>query len=160
MSYSVNRIFLILAFLLISFVVYGFYISQFEFSLINQKNKPNNYSTRVFYDYKISLNIYTNLSTGSGNPASIALEAKKARLNYIMLSDINMDVDLEPDRYISSVGVLSANKINSENSSYILYSPTNKDVLFPSTIQIYKKNVDSILIAAHPIIKKYNYEYS
>jgi len=152
-----NRVFLFLAFILISFVVYGFYISQFEFSLINKNESPSIYSTRLFYDYKMSLNIYTNLSTGSGNPYSIAHEAKKSRLDYILLSDTNMITDLEHDHYISSVGVLFAQKINFNDQPYIIYSPSTKDTLSSQTNDLFNPQMDKLIIAAHPINKSFSY---
>ena len=149
-----NRIFLALACGLIGFVVYGFYISQFEFALIPNRKYTENV-VPLFYDYKMSLNIYTNLSTGSGDPTSIAQEAKKARLNFILLSDPNFTESLEPDRYLFSVGILSAYKIEQQNFNYILYSPKSKN--FNSGLNFpLSQPQNYFAIAGHPITKSFN----
>lgn len=149
-----SRVFLLLAFALISFAVYGFYISQFEFSLIPNKSY-NNSAVSLFYDYKLSLNIYTHQSNGSGTPSSIAQEAKRAHLNFIMLSDYGILDFLEPDRYLNSVGVLSAQKIENNFFKYTLYSTQNKNILNPINLTDIDKE-RYFLIANHPINKNFS----
>ncbi|MFN3695980.1 MAG: hypothetical protein ACK4VO_00955 [Pseudobdellovibrio sp.] len=149
-----NRLFLLLACTLISFVVYGFYISQFEFSLIpNKKNDPQ--TIPLFYDYKLSLNIYTNISSGSGNPTTIAQEANRARLNFIMLSDNDLAESVEPDRYLYNVGVLRAFKLEENNYNYIVYSPNIKNIS-SATGSVLNNSDDYLIIANHPLSKNFD----
>ena len=77
---------------MLSFAVYGFYISQFEIRVIPPTAKVEDQSV-FLYDYKMAFDVYSHLSSGSGNVLSIAEEAKKARLNFVLISDTNSYYD-------------------------------------------------------------------
>lgn len=144
------------AFLLISFFIYGFYISQFELNFIQRKVKTSD----VYYDYKLTMNIHTNLSVGS-EPLSVVLaEAKKAQNKFIMITDLNPLIKSPDDSYLQNTGVLHGAKYGYKDSRLIYYSPKIKNLglksgesqLFLSDLlsQQTSKNSDSLLVLAHP----------
>ncbi|AZZ38165.1 hypothetical protein CIK05_15605 [Bdellovibrio sp. qaytius] len=148
-----NRIFLILASLLLSFVVYGFYISQFEFRIIPITKKTEGQAA-FLYDYKIAFDVYSNLSSGSGNVLTIAEEAKKSHLNFVLISDTNSYYDLDTDKYLSDVGILSGAKVSDDKRFFIYYSPTQK-AFFNKTSKDFAKDEDALIIESHPINTPY-----
>lgn len=148
-----NRIFLVLTFLLISFVVYGFYISQFEFRIIPITAKTERQAT-FLYDYKIAFDVYSNLSSGSGSVLSIAEEAKKARLNFVLISDTNSFYDLDTDKYLSDVGILSGAKVADGKRLFIYYSPTEKS-FFQKISSDYANDDKALIIESHQISTPY-----
>ena len=145
-----------LAFLLISFFIYGFYISQFELSFIQRKSKTSDF----YYDYKLTMNIHTNQSIGS-EPLSVVLsEAKKAQNNFILITDLNPYLKSPDDSYLQNIGVLQGAKYGYKDSRLIYYSTSEKnlglkggesqlqlsDMLSQNSI----KNKNSLLVLAHP----------
>lgn len=151
-----NRLFLILAFVLLSFVVYGFYISQFEFRIIPFAAKKEGQAT-FLYDYKIVFDVYSNLSSGSGNVLSIAEEAKKARLDFVLISDTNSFYDLDTDKYLSDVGILSGAKVVDDKRLFIYYSPSQKS-FFNKTPKDFAQDESALIIESHQINTPYDPE--
>lgn len=149
-----NRIFLLLTFFLISFVVYGFYISQFEFRIIPSTTKTTE-PGKLLYDYKIALDVYSHLSSGSGNMLSIAEEAKKARLNFVLLSDTNSFYDLDTDKYLFGIGMLSGTKITDNHRQFIYYS-TNKKSFFQKGPSDFRNDPAALTIESHQINRPYD----
>ena len=121
-----NRFFSSLAFLLICFFIYGFYVSQFELNFVPRKVKTSD----LYYDYRLSMNIHTNQSIGS-EPLSIVLtEAKKAKNNFILVTDLNPLLKIPIDSYLQNTGVLQGAKYGYKDSRLIYYSTTDKDLGF------------------------------
>lgn len=149
-----NRIFLALTFVMISFAVYGFYISQFEIRVVPPTAKREEQVT-FLYDYKIALDVYSHLSSGSGNALTIAEEAKKARLNFVLISDTNSYYDLDTDKYLSDVGMLSGAKVADDERQFIYYSPTRKD-FFKKTPEDFANDSDALIIESHKITEPYD----
>lgn len=112
-----NRLFSTLAFLIICYLVYGFYVSQFEFQLFTTKNKKSS----LFYDYRLSSNIHTYLSLGSGTEESITEEAKRARQDFLMITDVDLPVYNTQDHYNDRIGILYAEKRISDTDKIIQY---------------------------------------
>ncbi|MGZ3690104.1 MAG: hypothetical protein ACXVAX_01290 [Pseudobdellovibrio sp.] len=151
-----SRILSIIAFLLISFFIYAFYISQFELNFIHRKVKTSD----LYYDYKLGMNIHTNLSIGS-EPLSVVLaEAKRAQNKLIMITDLNPQMKLPNDSYLQQVGVLEGAKYGYKDARLIYYSTGEKNlglkqgesqlVLSDLLSQKTSKNGDSLLVMAHP----------
>lgn len=149
-----NRIFLILAFLLLSFAIYGFYISQFEFRIIPISVKTEGQPT-FLYDYKIVFDVYSNLSSGSGNVLTISEQAKKARLNFVLISDTNSFYDLDTDKYLSGVGILTGAKVVDDDRLFIYYSPTQKS-FFKKTSKDFAQDDKALIIESHQINTPYD----
>ncbi len=96
--------------MIIAFLIYAFYISQFQFQLFNSNNSRSSF----FYDYKLSQNIHTLFSIGSGSIASITEEAKHAGQDFLLFTDIDADLESNPDRYQNRMGLLFGKKVVSD----------------------------------------------
>lgn len=150
-----NRFFLSFAFILISFVAYGFYLSQFEFKLIPRTQRPE---VVPFYDYTLSNRIYTHLSIGSGDPLSISTEAKSAQIDYVLLTDRNPNYDLDSDVYINDVGVLTGATLTVNNRQIVYYSPSYKK-FYENPFSNFNENAsDSLIIETQSNQNKFNLE--
>ena len=150
-----NKIFSIIAFFLILFFTYGFYLSQFQFDFVTKKIQ----GSQLFYSYQLNQNIHSNISLGSGTIPEIAEDAQKIQNDYLMITDINYKVDLENDHYIDRVGILFATKFLTEFGRLIYYSHENKNSRLISAeitdfFQTNKKN--SLLYLAHPLDKEFD----
>lgn len=155
-SLSMNKILATLAFLLICFFTYGFYISQFELNFIQRKVKTSD----LYYDYKLTMNIHTSLSIGS-EPLSVVLsQAKKAQNKFFMITDLNPQIKSPEDSYLQNAGVLQGAKYGYKDSRLIYYSIKDKNLglkrgesqLLLSDLLSQKttKNPESLLVLAHP----------
>ncbi len=148
-----NRIFFLITVFLISFSIYGFYISQFEFDFIQNKKPTEN--VNLFYDYKVGLGVFTQLSIGSGQLLSIAEEAKRARLNYVFISDINAYYSLPVDQNISGIGILNAIKEKSNTKNQFVYKLNQKD-FSTSEGKTLSTDASTLIISTNPISQSYN----
>ena len=144
------------AFLLISFFIYGFYISQFELSFNQRKMTTSGF----YYDYKLTMNIHSNLSIGSEPLSVILSEAKKAENKFIMMTDLNPQIKSPNDSYLQNIGVLQGAKYGYKDSRLIYYSTTEKNLgmktgesqllLSDLLSQQTSKNENALLVLAHP----------
>jgi hypothetical protein len=151
-----NRILAFFAFLLISFFIYGFYISQFELNFIPRKVKTNN----SYYDYRLGMNIHSNQSIGSEPLSVILTEAKLAQNKFIMLTDLNPQQKIPDDSYLQNIGALEGAKYGYKDSRLIYFSILEKNLGLrsgESQLQLSDllseepaKNPNSMLVLAHP----------
>lgn len=146
-------------FLLISYFVYGFYISQYQINVIPQKLKNEN--PLGYYDYRGVINVHSKLSIGSSSPAEIARDAKLADLDFIMLTDLNAFEDnVHNDSYSQNVLFLTGGKYSYLDSRLIFYSPNKKlignnlgeaQIRFADMLtREVGDNKDSLSVLAHP----------
>lgn len=151
-----NRVLATIAFFLIFFFIYGFYISQFELNFIQRKVKTSDF----YFDYKLTTNIHTNLSIGS-EPLSVVLnDARKAQNKFMLVTDLNPQSRLPEDAYFLNVGVLQGAKYGYKDSRFIYYSTVQKNLglkqgesqllLADLLSQPAEKNEDTLLVLAHP----------
>lgn len=153
----------LIAFFTICFFTYGFYISQFELNFITRKIKTSDY----YYDYKLGMNIHTNLSIGS-EPLSIILsEAKRAQNKFVMITDLNPSMKLPNDSYLQQIGVLQGAKYGYKDSRLIYFSTNEKNLgmkhgesqllLSDLLSQAPEKNNETLLVLAHPFKTGFNW---
>ncbi|RYZ82207.1 MAG: hypothetical protein EOP04_22505, partial [Proteobacteria bacterium] len=149
-----------LTFLLICYFVYGFYISQYEISIIPRKleQRENPYE---YYDYRGVINVHSDLSIGSSSPSQIAVAAKAAGLDFLVITDLNaFEGNVHNDSYSQGVLVLNGGKYSYLDSRFMFYSP-NKEIIgknlgeaqihFADMLtQAESGNKDSLLILSHP----------
>ena len=149
-----------LTFLLICYFVYGFYISQYEISILPPKLEQRE-NTSEFYDYRGVINVHSDISTGSSTPAQIALAAKSAGLDFLVLSDLNaFEESVHNDSYSQGVLFLNGGKYSYLDSRLIFYSPDKEligknigeaQIHFADMLtQNENTNKDSLLVLAHP----------
>jgi hypothetical protein len=129
-----NRFFSLVTFFVISFLIYAFYISQFQFQLFNSKNSRS----KFFYDYRLSQNIHTVFSLGSGTIASIVDEAKQTRQDFLLFTDVGENNLTENDRYQNRIGLLFGEKKVAETYRSITYKFDKK-----STTQVADLKIES-----------------
>lgn len=146
-------------FLLISYFVYGFYISQYEISVVPEKLKGENPS--AYFDYRGVVNVHSKLSIGSSSPQQIAADAKQAGLDFIILTDLNaFESNVSNDSYSQNVLFLTGGKYSYLDSRLIYYSPKKNivgknlgeaQIRFADILtQKEGDNKDSLSILAHP----------
>lgn len=153
-----NKIFSIVAFFLILFFTYGFYLSQFQFDFVDRKPP----AMALYYSYQINQNIHSNMSLGSGSVPEILEDAQKIQNDFLMITDLNYKIDLEHDRYMDRVGILFASKFLTEFGRYIYYSSTTKTAMYVNAemTNFFQTNQKTNLIfQAHPLDKDYDEEF-
>ncbi len=158
-----NRILASFAFLLIFFFIYGFYLSQFEFNFIPRKVK----TTDSYYDYRIGMNIHTNLSIGSEPLSVILSEARLAQNKFILVTDLNPQMKIPEDSYLQNIGVLQGAKYGYKDSRLIYFSTAEKSLgirtgesqlrLSDLLSEEPSKNSNAVTILAHPYKAGFNW---
>ncbi len=81
----------IVRYLLIIIMIYLFYglsISFYRPHVMNKKLNPQ--ESENFYDYKGIINVHSSMSTGVGGIQEIILEAQKAEVKFIFITDLNL----------------------------------------------------------------------
>lgn len=151
------------AFFLISFFIYGFYISQFELNFVPRKVKTND----AYYDYRLGMNIHSNLSIGSEPLSVILSEARLAQNKFIMMTDLNPQMKLPEDSYLQNIGVLQGAKYGYKDSRLLYYSIGEKNLgtrSGESQLQLSDllseepgKNLNSLTVLAHPFKTGFNW---
>lgn len=158
-----NRFLSILAFFLICYFIYGFSISQFEINSIPKKVKTSDF----YYDYRMNMNIHTNQSIGS-EPLSVILnESKKARNNFILITDLNPTFKIPDDSYLQNIGVLQGVKYSYKDSRLIYFSTIDKNLGLrqgESQLQLFdllsgdvSQNAKQFISLAHPFSNGYTW---
>lgn len=156
MRLYVNKLFLALAAAMISFFTYGFYISQFEFNFIKPTEKKE---ITLFYDYKIGLNIYSDFSSGSGTANSISEEARKAQLQYILISDYNTFFDLEPDSKVNGINLLRGIRLSDEFRKFSFYESSSIKNYNQKNLLDFLNNENALIIEHHPLNKNFQLQH-
>lgn len=158
-----NKIVSLLAFFLICFFIYGFYISQFDLNFVEKKTLAPN----AYYDYRLSANIHTNQSIGSEPLSVIINEARKVRSHLILITDLNPHEKVPNDSYLMNIGVLQGAKYGYKDSRLIYYSTEEKNLglrtgeshlqLSDLLSQEAKRHENQFLALAHPYKLGFNW---
>lgn len=158
-----NRIIASFAFLLISYFIYGFYISQFELNFVPRKVKTSD----QYYDYSLAMNIHSNISIGSEPLSVIVSEAKLAKNNFILVTDLNPQNKIPEDIYLQNLGVLQGAKYGYKDSRLLYFSTAEKNLglrqgesqlqLSDLLSQKSDKNSTSLIVLAHPYKTGFNW---
>ncbi len=153
------KIWIWLSILLISYFIYGFYISPFQLSVIPKQLRKEN--PPGFYDYNGVINVHTDLSLGSSQPLEVITAAKAAKLDFLILTDLNtFNSPNQLEGYHGNTLVFVGNKISYLDSRLIYYS-LKKETLGSNLGESQVKmadllsqkegaNKDSLVILAHP----------
>ncbi len=148
-----------LSLMLVGYFFYGFYINQYEVSVIPTQLRSE--STGLFNDYKGVINVHTDLSSGSAGSGFVISSAKMANLDWLMFTDLNVfGVDRSYESYHGNVLSLVGGKYSYLDSRLIHYSITQKNLgqnlgdaqvkLADLLSQETADNKDSFVILAHP----------
>lgn len=110
-----------LSFLLITYFMYGFYINQYEVSVVPTQISRQHSSK--FNDYKGVLNVHTDLSIGSSAPSFVVKSGKLANLDFLIFTDVNLfEKATATESNNGNLLVLSAGKYSYLDSRIIYYS--------------------------------------
>lgn len=146
---------------LFGYLIFGLYLSNYSIgTLPDQTIVPE--PPRGFFDYRGVVNVHSSASTGSGSIDSIVLAAQNARLNFVMLTDLNV---FPPNKLLEGYRDNLLLMVDAEYSyldSRFLYldirSPN--DLLGPGQIQTIlgdklsqqrKADGEGIFIISHPL---------
>jgi hypothetical protein len=153
------RVWIWLSILLISYFIYGFYISRYDLSVVPKQLRKEN--PVGFYDYRGVINVHTDLSIGSSQPREVIMAAQTAKLDFLILTDLNVFQDTTNlEGYHGNTLVFVGNKISYLDSRLIYYS-LKKESLGSNLGEAQVKmadllsqkpgdHKDSLVILAHP----------
>jgi hypothetical protein len=147
------------SFLLVFYFLYGFYINQYDSSVIPRQIKSEH--AENLYDYKGVLNVHTDMSIGSASPAFVIDSAKLAGLDFVMFSDLNnFAMPTATEAYDGNLLVLSGGKYSYIDSRLIYYSPKGEGIgdnlgdaqvrMADLLSQNQGASKDTLLVLAHP----------
>lgn len=152
--------------LLVSYFFYGFYINQYETSVIPQRLGRD--PSRTLNDYKGVLNVHTDLSSGSAPASFVITSAKLANLDYLFFTDLNnFNIPTAFESYHGNLLVFSAGKFSYLDSRLIYYSLKQESIgsnlgeaqvkLADLLSQKTGATKDALTILAHPFKAGYSW---
>ncbi|MFP5518433.1 MAG: hypothetical protein ACLGGX_00895 [Bdellovibrionia bacterium] len=146
------------SFLLLTYFFYGFYINQYDLSVVPRMLKHDN--PQGFYDYKGVVNVHTNYSIGSASPDFVIESAQLAGLDFVILTDLNPFSTSVPENYYGNLLLLSGGKYSYLDSRFLHYSATQNKLgenkgeaqikIADALSQAHKEQSDSLMVMAHP----------
>ncbi|WP_413585777.1 hypothetical protein [Bdellovibrio sp. HCB274] len=147
------------SFLLVTYFLYGFYLNQFDTSIVPHQISTAHSSN--YYDYKGVLNVHTDLSSGSATPNFVITSAKLAGLDFLIFTDLNLfNMPTSFESYHGNLLVMSAGKYSYLDSRLLYYSLTQEsigDTLGEAQVKLADllsqktgANKDSLTVLAHP----------
>lgn len=151
------RLFGFLTFIIMSYFIYGFYISQNDLKVINSTLKK--ITELSYYDYKGIINVHSDLSIGSSPITQIIKSAKNSKLDFMILTDLNEFSEKNlVEGYFDETLILSGSKISYLDSRFIVI-PFQKQVLGRNLgdaqikladLLSQEKSKDHLIVLAHP----------
>ncbi|MDG0815008.1 hypothetical protein [Bdellovibrio svalbardensis] len=156
----------VIAFLAVTYFLYGFYINQYEVSTIPRQLTAEHAAN--YYDYKGVLNVHTDLSAGSAPASFVITSAKLANLDFLMFTDVNMfNVPTTFESYHGNLLVFSAGKYSYLDARLIYYSLNQEAIgnglgdaqvkLADLLSQKTGASKDTLTVLAHPYKAGYNW---
>lgn len=122
-----TKLFAFLSFLLVGYFMYGFYINQYEVSVIPTQISREHSS--LLNDYKGVINVHTELSSGSATASFVVTSAKLANLDFLFLTDLNIfNMPFSAESYHGNLLVFSAGKYSYLDSRLIYYSLSQESI--------------------------------
>lgn len=106
--------------LLIFYFVYGFYVSQLNFLVYPESIRTETRSK--YYDYRGVINVHTRDSIGSGTITQVVQAAQNAKLDFLVLTDLNHFESSVEDFYANNLLFLVGKKYSYLDSRLIYYS--------------------------------------
>lgn len=140
-----------------TYFVYGFYIAQNDLKVVNPTLKK--ITEASYYDYKGVINVHSDLSIGSSPITQIIRSAKNAKLDFMILTDLNEFSEKNlVEGYFDETLILSGSKISYLDSRFIVV-PFQKQTLGRNLgeaqvkladLLSQEKSSDYLIILAHP----------
>jgi hypothetical protein len=153
------RLIISLTGLVMAYLIYGFYISQVNYSIIPPELKREH--PEGYYDYRGVSNIRTELSNGSSSPVDVIAEAKLTGLDFVILTDLNQfDHSESINGYNGNLLVMNEGEYTYLDSRLLHYSLEKENppessgevsVYFTDLLsQKSSDHKDTLLVLAHP----------
>lgn len=144
---------------ILSFLIYGFYLAQYELNSVPAVLKKDN--PVGFYDYRGVTNVQTDLSLGSSPSMEVISEAKKAGLDFLIITDVNQFEQIENyNAYNGNLLVFSGGEFSYLDARLLFYSAgkegfpqssSDSNVFFTDFLtQQSNQNRQSFVVLAHP----------
>lgn len=148
-----------LSVLIVTYFLYGFYINQYEVSVVPAQIKSEH--SAEIYDYKGVINVHTEISIGSAGANFVMQSAKMAELNFLFFTDLNkFNLPTAVDSYNGDLLVFAGAKYSYLDSRLIYYSTGKEPIgdnlgevqvtLADLLSQKQGASKDTLLILAHP----------
>ncbi|OQW50574.1 MAG: hypothetical protein A4S09_01925 [Proteobacteria bacterium SG_bin7] len=117
--------FFIFSAFLISFLIYGLFVSQYNFLAVDTSLSSQN--PEGYYDYRGVTHSHSDLSTGSRNQDEINHEAQKANLDFLIHTELNyFSQRTRTEGYFNKLLVLQADEFSYLDSHIIVYPADSK----------------------------------
>lgn len=160
------RIATYLSSILILYFIYGFYLSLYNYNVVNADLTKS--TSLLWYEYKGTVNIHSEISIGSSSYSQIIQSAKNARLDYLIFTDLNSFQNQLPKTYYSgNTLVLFGEKISYQDSRIVNFAKQGghlSDNLGGAQIKLADllsqpshENNDNLTYLAHPFLKNFNW---
>ena len=121
------KVLVAISFLLVTYFMYGFYINQYDVSVVPPQITREH--SRLLNDYKGVLNVHTDLSSGSSPASFVIASAKLANLDFLMFTDLNIfNMPTTFESYHGNLLVFSAGKYSYLDSRLIYYSLNQESI--------------------------------
>lgn len=154
-----TKLFAFISFMLIGYFMYGFYINQYEVSVIPPQISRDH--SPLINDYKGVMNVHTDLSIGSASTNFVIASGKLANLDFLFLTDLNIfNMPFSPESYHGNLLVFSAGKYSYLDSRILYYSLNQESIgqnlgeaqvkLADLLSQKIGASKDTLTILAHP----------
>lgn len=152
---------LILGFISIAFLTFGIFLSRYDLQLNADALQTHH---KKFFDYRGITHVLTNYSLGGASPADMLLDASKAKIDFMYITDYN---DFNPEHsifsYNNDVAVFTAKKLSYLDAHFLVYSrqPLNQiesigashAVLSDLLNKVPTETTGSLTVLAHPFKK-------
>jgi hypothetical protein len=147
--------------LVMSYFLYGFYLSQSSLTVI-PKGLQKTETSSEYYDYRGATNVRTDFSNGSSSPSEVIAAAKTAGLEYLIITDINQFEDRVENlnSYNGNLLVINAGEYSFLDSRLLYYNvhPEKKldsageaSMFFTDILsQKYSDDKESLVVLSHP----------
>lgn len=160
------KVIIYLSALIFFYVVFGLYLAQYNLSV--QSTIPFRENSLDYFDYKGAINIHTDMSLGSESIDKIALAAKEANLDFILITDLNPFYDTKSfETYFDKTLILNGAKYSYLDSRLNYYSKIKQEVgTEMGDIQIFftdrlsktaNEDKADLVWLAHPFGSEYNW---
>ncbi len=148
------------------YLVYGVYLAQYDVKIFPEDLVPE--SPRGFFDYKGVTNVHTQMSSGSGDFATVIASAQNSSLDFLSLTDLNVyDKPSALGGYHGHLLVMMDGEYSYLNTRLLNIGATTSrhlqgvgrsQVLFADLLSQKEKETDvGLLVLAHPTKPRYRW---
>lgn len=152
--------------LVFAYLIYGLFLAQYDVRIFPEDLAPE--SPKGFFDYKGVTNVHTQLSSGSGDFATVIDEAQTANLDFLSVTDLNVfDKASAMAGYHGHLLVMMDGEYSYLNSRLLNIGATTSrhlqgvgrsQVLFADLLSQLERDAElGLLVLAHPLKPRYKW---